>query len=83
MRFMKNLFFASIVVILGLIIFSNTKFLSASKQIMVNSEKNNTKLAGYKCSDGWRITAYFTPIETEYDSNETHEVEIKKTFRKQ
>jgi 3D (Asp-Asp-Asp) domain-containing protein len=33
--------------------------------------------AGYDCSYGWRITGYFTPIETDYNSVETREVEIK------
>jgi 3D (Asp-Asp-Asp) domain-containing protein len=29
------------------------------------------------CSDGWRITGYFTPIETDYSSAPTREIEIK------
>jgi 3D (Asp-Asp-Asp) domain-containing protein len=32
---------------------------------------------GYLCSDGWRITGYFTPIETDYASTETSSVNIK------
>lgn len=28
------------------------------------------------CSEGWRITGYFTPVETDYNSGETTEVEI-------
>jgi 3D (Asp-Asp-Asp) domain-containing protein len=28
------------------------------------------------CSDGWRTTGYFTPIETDYRSNEITEIEI-------
>lgn len=28
------------------------------------------------CTDGWRITGYFTPIETDYDSTEMREIEI-------
>jgi 3D (Asp-Asp-Asp) domain-containing protein len=28
------------------------------------------------CSEGWRITGYFTPVETDYSSGETTEVEI-------
>ncbi|MGI8467364.1 MAG: 3D domain-containing protein [Pyrinomonadaceae bacterium] len=31
----------------------------------------------FEASDGWRITGYFTPIETDYNSGETREVEIK------
>jgi 3D (Asp-Asp-Asp) domain-containing protein len=29
------------------------------------------------CSDGWRITGYFTPVETDYRSAETRPVDIK------
>lgn len=29
------------------------------------------------CSDGWRITGYYTPIETDYTSTETREIEIR------
>jgi 3D (Asp-Asp-Asp) domain-containing protein len=29
------------------------------------------------CSDGWRITGYFTPVETDYPSTETREIDIK------
>jgi 3D (Asp-Asp-Asp) domain-containing protein len=28
------------------------------------------------CSDGWRITGYFTPIENDYTSTETSEVDV-------
>ena len=31
---------------------------------------------GFTCSDGWRITGYFTPIESDYRSAEMREVEI-------
>ncbi len=48
------------------------------EQIMKDSaSKSANELSGYDCSDGWRITGYFTPIETDYDSTETREVEIK------
>lgn len=33
--------------------------------------------AGFICSDGWKITGYFTPIETDYTSKETIEVDIE------
>ena len=29
------------------------------------------------CSEGWRITGYFTPVETDYQSAEIREIEIK------
>jgi 3D (Asp-Asp-Asp) domain-containing protein len=32
--------------------------------------------ANFTCSDGWRITGYYTPIETDYTSTETREIEI-------
>ncbi|MEO6393374.1 MAG: 3D domain-containing protein [Pyrinomonadaceae bacterium] len=31
---------------------------------------------GFTCSNGWRITGYFTPIESDYHSAEVREVEI-------
>lgn len=31
----------------------------------------------FEYSEGWRITGYFTPIETDYDSGEVREIEIK------
>jgi 3D (Asp-Asp-Asp) domain-containing protein len=30
------------------------------------------------CSDGWRITGYFTPVETDYKSGEMTEIEVAK-----
>ena len=29
------------------------------------------------CSDGWRITGYYTPIETDYTSTDTREIEVR------
>src|SRR5438270_1832434 len=29
------------------------------------------------CSDGWRITGYFTPVETDYTSPDLKEVDVK------
>ncbi len=29
------------------------------------------------CSNGWRITGYFTPVETDYKSSEVREIEIR------
>jgi len=40
---------------------------------------------GFNCSDGWRITGYYTPVETDYASTETREIEIsgpgRETFK--
>jgi 3D (Asp-Asp-Asp) domain-containing protein len=30
-----------------------------------------------ECSEGWLITGYFTPVETDYESTETSEIEVK------
>jgi 3D (Asp-Asp-Asp) domain-containing protein len=35
------------------------------------------RLAGFDCSDGWKITGYFTPIETDYRSTAMTEVDIQ------
>ena len=35
-----------------------------------------TTFAAFDCSDGWRITGYFTPLETDYDSTEMREIEV-------
>jgi 3D (Asp-Asp-Asp) domain-containing protein len=29
------------------------------------------------CSDGWRLTGYYTPIETDYTGTQTREIEIR------
>ena len=34
-------------------------------------------VAGMDCSDGWRITGYYTPIETDYTTPETREIEVR------
>jgi len=32
---------------------------------------------GFDCSDGWRITGYYTPVETDFTSPETREIEVR------
>ena len=32
--------------------------------------------SAFNCSDGWRTTGYFTPIETDYNSKEVTEIDI-------
>ena len=34
-----------------------------------------TSAANFSCSDGWRITGYYTPVETDFASTETREIE--------
>ena len=43
------------------------------------SKANEMKLAldAINCSDGWRITGYYTPIETDFTGTETREIEVK------
>jgi 3D (Asp-Asp-Asp) domain-containing protein len=31
----------------------------------------------FACSDGWRITGYYTPVETDFASTDTREIEIR------
>lgn len=33
--------------------------------------------AAANCSDGWRITGYYTPVETDFPSTESREIEIR------
>lgn len=42
-----------------------------------HESKIANEFSDYDCSDGWRITGYFTPVEANYDSSEMREVEIK------
>jgi 3D (Asp-Asp-Asp) domain-containing protein len=35
------------------------------------------RVSGPNCSDGWRITGYYTPVETDFASTETREIEIR------
>jgi 3D (Asp-Asp-Asp) domain-containing protein len=78
---MKKLFLA-IISAIGLVGFMSaveTKsfaFKEDKQSRAMNLKNTTTDLNGYDCSDGWRITGYFTPIETDYDSAETREIEI-------
>ena len=66
---MKGFYSAAVVVILvGLVI---AKMGSSSK-----AGESARTADPMHCSDGWRITGYFTPIETDYPSKEMTEVEV-------
>ncbi|MEP6904087.1 MAG: 3D domain-containing protein [Actinomycetota bacterium] len=39
-------------------------------------QNNSAQTKNADCSDGWRITGYFTPLESDYNSPERHEIEI-------
>ena len=41
------------------------------------AEENVPPTGTMNCSDGWRITGYYTPVETDFTSTETREIEIK------
>ena len=74
MQFMKILIFA-----LGLVFVSTVLFFS--KEMKIYSAADSSKIISavpgdYECSDGWRITGYFTPLETDYNSTPTREIEI-------
>ena len=50
-------------------------------------QRDSASKTTMSCSDGWRITGYYTPIETDFTSTDTREIEIrgvgKETFNAQ
>ena len=77
---MKKIFtFAGLAAIfLGLSFRLETETFSKSNPAAAKSEsKTENKFDDYECSGGWRITGYFTPLETDYDSTETRTIEVK------
>ena len=59
------------------LIFKETKISSAGNKVVPVNSADQSEFAGEECSDGWRITGYFTPLETDYDSTEMREIQIK------
>src|SRR5262245_9464877 len=45
--------------------------------ITSSRSQENDRQEDFEASDGWRITGYFTPVETDYDSGKMREIEIK------
>ncbi len=41
------------------------------------AEEKFTSAGPMNCSDGWRITGYYTPVETDFTGTETREIEIR------
>src|SRR5205807_1159559 len=41
------------------------------------AEDKPASVGAMNCSDGWRITGYYTPIETDFSGAETREIEIR------
>jgi 3D (Asp-Asp-Asp) domain-containing protein len=50
---------------------------SAADKSKFAADLNQIDAAASDCSDGWRITGYFTPIEKDYDSAEMREIEVE------
>jgi 3D (Asp-Asp-Asp) domain-containing protein len=53
---------------IGLVISKTTKTAEGS---------STPTLSVLNCSDGWRITGYYTPVETDFTSKKTHEIDIR------
>jgi len=47
--------------------------MSADRSLQAGSQDTS----GFNCSDGWRITGYYTPIETDFSSGESREIDIR------
>ena len=47
-----------------------------AREVKVMPE-NPESLNSMMCSEGWRTTGYFTPIETDYSSGAMTEVEVR------
>lgn len=79
MLFIKKLIigFAFIVSFSGFIYSKEIRDFAWKDKKTMNTPQYADKKIEYECSEGWRITGYFTPIETDYDSTETKEIEIK------
>jgi len=45
--------------------------------ITLNCDANTIVAKATNCSDGWRITGYFTPVETDYKTEPMAEIDIK------
>jgi 3D (Asp-Asp-Asp) domain-containing protein len=58
-----------LVVLLAIVGLVLTAFMSEKRSAVKSA-------ANFNCSDGWRITGYYTPVETDFASTETREVEI-------
>ena len=47
--------------------------MSAGRSLQAGSQDTS----GFNCSDGWRITGYYTPVETDFSSGESREIDIR------
>ncbi|MBV9215623.1 MAG: hypothetical protein JO053_05550 [Acidobacteria bacterium] len=50
-------------------------------QTFARRGENDQPARGPNCSEGWRITGYYTPIETDFTTPETREIEIRNVGR--
>lgn len=60
-----------------LALLAGAAFNFSSGNNMRDVKSDNNENADYDCSGGWRITGYFTPFETDYNSAATRDIEIK------
>jgi 3D (Asp-Asp-Asp) domain-containing protein len=44
--------------------------------VFASRPENKVPATAVNCSNGWRITGYYTPIETEFNTTQTREIEI-------
>ena len=73
-----SIVFIFVFVSFSFIFLSGDRIFSKSNRAVTTNPKNSANEAdNFDCSDGWRITGYFTPIETEYKSPETREIDVK------
>jgi 3D (Asp-Asp-Asp) domain-containing protein len=44
---------------------------------IATAKYKNASAGNVNCSDGWRITGYYTPIETDFTTPDTREIEVR------
>lgn len=69
---MKQVYSVVTVSVLTLVIFGGIALSSKSKKSMAAGADPPAA-----CSDGWRITGYYTPVETDFATAETREIDIR------
>ena len=62
----------AIIIILAAVIFGFTPISRSSDSVPVDARPVASDPV---CSDGWRITGYYTPVESDFTGTETREIE--------
>ena len=62
------------IIVILLFVTSFLAFVFAIRNVHANP---SVRTAKPDCSDGWRITGYYTPIETDFTTSETREIDIR------